>query len=266
LPDQESLPLANPISSELSRMRLSLWPGLVQVLRRNLSRRQGRVRIFEHGLRFLLEGNELKQPGTISGLIAGNRFPEQWGTASGGVDYFDAKCDVEALLALTAAEFQFEQAVHPALHPAQSARILRAGNVAGWVGALHPRLVRALDLERVPVVWELDEAISFAAELPVFREISRFPAIRRDLAVVVDAGVAVHSLLESVRATAGANLTESKVFDVYRGDRIDSGLKSVALGLILQDSSRTLTDVEADRVVAEVMARLESEFRARMRD
>lgn len=265
-PDQESLPLSNPISADLSRMRLSLWPALVQVLKRNLSRRQGRVRIFEHGLRFILEGNELKQLGTISGLIAGGRFPEQWGADSGAVDYFDAKADVEALLALTAGEFQFARADHPALHPAQSARILRAGNAAGWIGALHPRLVRELDLERVPVLWELDEEISFAAELPVFREISRFPAIRRDLAVVVDAGVAVDSLLETVRATAGANLTESKVFDVYRGDRIDSGLKSVALGLILQDSSRTLTDVEADRVVAEVMARLESEFRARMRD
>jgi phenylalanyl-tRNA synthetase beta chain len=265
-PDQESLPLSNPISSDLSRMRLSLWPGLVQVLQRNLSRRQGRVRIFEHGLRFVLEGNELKQLGTVSGLIAGGRFPEQWGTDSGAADYFDAKSEVEALLALSAAEFRFERANHPALHPAQSARILRAGHVAGWIGALHPRLVRELDLERVPVLWELDEEISFAAELPVFREISRFPAIRRDLAVVVDADVAVDSLLETVRAAAGANLTESKVFDVYSGERIDSGLKSVALGLILQDSSRTLTDVEADRVVAEVMTRLESEFRARMRD
>ena len=265
-PGEEFLPLANPISSELSDMRVSLWPGLVHALKRNLSRRQDRVRIFEHGLRFIIQDNELKQLNTVSGLIAGRRLPEQWGAAAARVDFHDAKGDVQGLLALTGAEFSFEALEHPALHPGQSARILRAGREAGWVGVLHPRLVRDLDLDLVPVLWELDEEVSFAAELPGFKDISRFPAIRRDIAVLVGRQVPADLLSAAVRDAGGRLLTESRVFDVYQGDRIDSSLKSVAFGLILQDSSRTLTDHEADDVVAAVIARLESEFGARIRD
>jgi phenylalanyl-tRNA synthetase beta chain len=265
-PGAHSLALTNPISSELGAMRVSLWPGLVHALRRNLSRRQGRIRIFEQGLRFIFEANELKQLATTSGLLAGGRWPEQWGLRHTGVDFHDAKGDVEALLGMTTAGFCFEAGAHPALHPGQGARILRGGRPAGWIGALHPRLVRALELDGTPLLWELDDDISFAAELPVYKEISRFPAIRRDIAVVVDEAVAAQDLLDVIRAAAGALLTESKIFDVYSGDRIDSGRKSVAFGLILQDSSRTLTDQEADRVVAGVVARLESEFGARIRD
>ena len=265
-PEAASLPLSNPISSELSRMRVSLWPGLVHTLRRNLSRRQGRVRIFEQGLRFILEDNELKQLMTVAGLLAGPRLPEQWGVSGGPVDFHDAKGDIEVLLGLTGGAFEFVPGEHSALHPGQCARILRDGREAGWIGALHPRLVRALDLDRAPLLWELDEDISFAAELPAFREISRFPAIRRDIAMLVEAGISVQALLDSIRAAGGPLLTESKVFDVYSGDRIDSSRKSVAFGLILQESSRTLTDEEADGVVAAVVARLQSEYGARMRD
>jgi phenylalanyl-tRNA synthetase beta chain len=247
-------------------MRVSLWPGLVHALRRNLSRRQARIRIFEQGLRFVIEDNELKQLNTVGGLVAGGRWPEQWGMPAGTADFHDAKGDVESVLGLTGVRFEFRAETHPALHPGQSARILRDSRPAGWIGTLHPRLVRELDLERAPLLWELDEDVSFAAELPVFREISRFPTIRRDLAVVVDEAIPVESLLAEIRAAGGAFLTESKVFDVYSGDRIDSGRKSVAFGLILQDSSRTLTDEVADGVVSGVMARLASEFGARMRD
>ena len=265
-PGAEALPLSNPISSELGVMRVSLWPGLLQTLRRNLSRRQDRVRIFEQGLRFVLEDNELKQLNTVSGLAAGRRLPEQWGARAESLDFYDAKGDVESLLALTGARFTFEPAAHPALHPGQSARILREGREAGWVGALHPGLARALDLDLAPLLWELDEEVSFAAELPVFTEISRYPAIRRDIAVLVERGVPVASLVGVIREAGGGLLTECRVFDVYQGERIDSSLKSVAFGLILQESSRTLTDEDADGVVAAVVARLESEFGARIRD
>jgi phenylalanyl-tRNA synthetase beta chain len=265
-PGIPSLPLANPISSELSHMRVSLWPGLVHALKRNLSRRQGRVRIFEQGLRFILQDNELKQLNTVGGLISGARFPEQWGVGASHLDFHDAKGDLESLLGLTSAGFRFVPAEHPALHPGQSARIVREGREAGWIGALHPRLVRELDFDKAPLLWELDEDLSFAAELPAFTGISRFPAIRRDIAVVVGEGISAEALLETIRAAGGALLTECKVFDVYSGERIDSGRKSMAFGLILQESSRTLTDDEADRVVAAVVARLESEFGARMRD
>ena len=265
-PGSPALPLANPISSELSQMRVSLWPGLVHALKRNLSRRQPRVRIFEQGLRFILEDNELKQLNTVSGLVAGMRLPEQWGAPAGQVDFHDAKGDVETLLGLTGAGFEYEAAAHDALHPGQSARVLREGREAGWIGALHPRLVRALDLDRAPILWELDDDVSFAAQLPVFKEISRFPAIRRDIALVVEQDIPVQDLLAAIRAASGTLLTECKVFDVYSGDRIDSGRKSVAFGLILQESSRTLTDEEADQVVAAAVALLESKFGARMRD
>jgi len=265
-PDAESLPLSNPISSELSRMRVSLWPGLLHALKRNLSRRQPRVRIFEHGLRFIVQDTGLKQLSTVSGLLSGACLPEQWGATTGNVDFHDAKGDVEALLGLTFLDFSFEPAEHPALHPGQAARVLRGGREAGWIGALHPRLVRALDLERAPLVWELDEHISFGAELPVFKDISRFPGIRRDIAIVVDERVPVQDLLAAIRIAGGALLTESKIFDVYSGNHIDSGRKSVAFGLILQDSSRTLTDDQADRVVAAVVAKLEAEFDARIRN
>ncbi|NGP54635.1 phenylalanine--tRNA ligase subunit beta [Thioalkalivibrio sp. XN8] len=265
-PGTEALPLANPISSELGVMRVSLWPGLVHALKRNLSRRQEHIKIFEQGLRFVLQGNELEQLNVIGGLVAGRRFPEQWGVPGVRVDFHDAKGDVEALLGLTGAEFTFEAAEHPALHPGQAARICRDGRAVGWVGALHPRLVRELDLELAPLLWEVDQGLSLAAELPVFSGLSRFPAIRRDLAVLVDRSVSAEALWTAVKAAGGALLTESRVFDVYQGERIDSSLKSVAFGLILQDSSRTLTDDEADAVVASVMARLESEFGARIRD
>jgi phenylalanyl-tRNA synthetase beta chain len=265
-PGVEALPLSNPISSELSMMRVSLWPGLLQTLRRNLSRRQDRVRIFEQGLRFVIERNELKQLNTVSGLVAGRRLPEQWGARSAPLDFHDAKGDLESLLALTGSHFTFEPAVHPALHPGQSARILRDGREAGWVGALHPGLARALDIDLAPLLWELDEEVSFAAELPVFSEISRYPAIRRDIALLVERSVPVASLARVIREAGGTLLTECRVFDVYQGERIDSSLKSVAFGLILQESSRTLTDEDADGVVAAVVARLERDFGARIRD
>ena len=265
-PDAATLPLANPISSEMSDMRVSLWPGLILTLQRNLSRRQGRIRIFESGLRFVVQQDELEQLGTIAGLAAGTRLPEQWSAGEEPVDFFDVKADVEALLTQTGAAFRFEPAVHPALHPGQSARILREGRPAGWIGVLHPRLVRLLDLDLAPVLWELDQWVSFAADLPVHKGVSRFPAIRRDIAVLVGEGVQAADLLDAARTAAGPLLTECMVFDVYTGNRIDSGLKSVALGLILQESSRTLTDQEADHVVGAVVTRLEGDFGARMRD
>lgn len=265
-PGVEALPLSNPISTELGVMRVSLWPGLVHALRRNLSRRQDRVRIFEQGLRFVIEDDELKQVNTSAGLVAGRRLPEQWGVGATRLDFHDAKGDVETLLGLTRARFSFEPAEHSALHPGQAARILRDGRAIGWVGALHPRLVRDLDLDLPPLLWELDQELTFRAELPVFSEISRFPAIRRDIAVLVPRSVPAADLLQAAREAGGELLTESRIFDVYQGERIDSSLKSVAFGLILQDSSRTLTDEDADGVVASVVARLASEFGARIRD
>ncbi len=265
-PGVPALPLQNPISSELSHMRVSLWPGLLAALRRNLSRRQSRVRLFESGLRFRIEADELKQEMCLAGVIAGPRLPEQWGSADAPVDFFDAKSDVAALLAQTRGAIRVEADEHPALHPGQCGRVWRGETPVGWIGALHPRLVRELELEVTPVLWELEADSSFVAEVPGYQRISRFPAIRRDVAVVVDSGVPVGALVAAAREAAGPLLTECRVFDVYRGKGIDSGAKSVAFGLILQEYARTLTDADADEVVGAVVARLEADFGARLRD
>ncbi len=264
----DTLALENPISSELAEMRLSLLPGLVATLIQNAARQIGRVKIFESGLRFVPQGNELEQIETLAGLSAGDRWPEQWGEDGRAVDFFDAKADVEALLALGGepGAFRFEAARHPALHPGQTARVLKGERAVGWLGALHPRVAADLDLALPAVMFELDLAPVLAANVPEYRAISRFPAIRRDLALVVAEGVPAADLVAAAQAAGGPALQSARVFDVYAGQGIEPGLKSVALSLILQDSSRTLTDEDADGAVAAVRERLGESFQARIRD
>jgi phenylalanyl-tRNA synthetase beta chain len=175
---------------------------------------------------------------------------------------------VEAVLRITGREhdFRFERAAHPALHPERCARILAHGAPAGWLGALHPRLLRALDLPVAVYVFELSADAALAARVPEFRPLSAFPALRRDLAVIVDEGVAAQALLDAASAAAPAYLRAVHIFDVYRGKGVESGRKSVALGLIFQEYSRTLTDADADGAVASVRTRLEQAFNARLRD
>ena len=267
-PAAEAVRLANPISSEMSDMRTSLWPGLIQACGQNLKRQQSCVRIFEQGLKFYLQDNEIKQVKCIGGLIAGDREPEQWGTAKSAVDFFDAKGDVEALLALTGKqdEFRFEAETHPALHPGQSARIYRGERPAGWVGAVHPAAAARLDLGSEAYLFEMDTDVAFDAEVPAAAEVSRYPSVRRDLAILVAEEVSWADIGRAARDAAGSMLKEIRLFDVYRGKGVDSGLKSIALGLILQETSRTLTDDDAETVVAAVISRLEREFQARIRD
>jgi phenylalanyl-tRNA synthetase beta chain len=268
-PEMPALALSNPISAELATMRASLWPGLAAALASNQRRQQARVRLFESGRKFVIDGQgTLEEVPVIAGIAAGPVLPEQWGTAREPVDFFDVKADVEALLRATGApgEFHFVSATHPALHPGQSARVVRGDVPAGWIGRLHPEVERQLDLTYSAVVFELEVEPTFAARIPHFAEVSRFPAVRRDLAVVVDESVAVQALLDSVRSAAGPALRETLVFDIYRGAGIETGRKSVAIGLNLQDVSRTLTDDETDAIVARVVADLERECAATIRD
>jgi phenylalanyl-tRNA synthetase beta chain len=249
-------------------MRVSLWPGLVAALQSNQRRQQPRVRLFESGRKFRLEAGDLHEIPTVAGIAAGPAWPEQWGAAKDPVDFFHVKSDVEALLAATGAagEFRFVRAEHPALHPGQTARILRDGAPVGWVGRLHPDVERRLELTYSAVLFELEIESGLRARVPQYREISRFPAVRRDLALLVDEAVTVQALLDRVRGSAGALLQDVTVFDVYRGPGIENGRKSVAIGLNLQDVSRTLTDDVTDAVVAQVVADLEREFKATIRD
>ena len=267
-PGEPALSLANPISADLAEMRVSLWPGLVRALIENQRRQQPRVRLFELGRKFRLDGGTLHEIPVVAGIAAGPALAEQWGAPGTEVDFFDMRSDVEALLRATGTlgAFSFVPATHAALHPGQSARILRDGQPVGWLGRLHPEVSRRLELTYSAVLFEIETESGLDAVVPRFHEISRFPAVRRDLAVLVAEPVPVQALLDTMRRSAGTLLTGLVVFDIYRGRGIADGFKSVAIGLNLQDISRTLTDDETDAVVAQVVADLEREHSATIRD
>ena len=257
--------LGNAISSEMSVMRASLWPGLIKAALENQRRQQDRIRLFEHGARFEDGGVETD---LIAGIALGSRRPEQWGAKATAVDFFDVKQDVEALFARTGAleDFAYVADALPCLHPGRSARITRGNKTIGWIGELHPELVRELDFTYAPMLFEVEYIPALAANLPRFEEISRFPRVRRDLAVVVDEKVSLSQLHERVTFAASSLLRDIRVFDVFRGPGIESGRKSVALGLIFQDNSRTLADEDADRLLAAIRADLSATLGAGFRE
>ncbi|MBM4219823.1 MAG: phenylalanine--tRNA ligase subunit beta [Gammaproteobacteria bacterium] len=267
-PKHEVLALENPLSAELGEMRVSLWPGLVEALRFNLRRQQDRVRLFEVGTCFAMEKGCLFERQAIAGLIVGSAFPEQWGETKRESDFYDIKSDVESLFALTGRQsaISYVAAHRSCLHPGRSAAVFDRDLRVGWIGQLQPDIARKLDLRDPPWLFELAIEPSFSSEVPVFAEISKYPAIRRDLAVVVDETVTLKQLRESVNLAAKGRLRELAVFDVYRGKGVEPGRKSIALGLILQETSRTLTDREADAVVAAVIERVKGDLKAGIRE
>jgi phenylalanyl-tRNA synthetase beta chain len=266
-PGTEAVELANPIASDMAVLRRSLWPGLMNVARLNLSHQRQRFKLFELGPQFAASPEGVKQTAVLAGLVVGSRNPEHWEGASPNLDFFDVKGDVEALLQLTgrADEFRFETATHPALCPGRTARITLDEHSVDWLGTLHPDLQSRVDKKRAAVVFALQVHAAFAAVVPAFRAYSKFPSIRRDLAIVVDEQVSAEALKTAARTAAGAQLQEVVVFDVYRGKGVDSRRKSIGLGLILQDVSRTLTDEDADQTMRAVMLRLEHELGATIR-
>lgn len=267
-PESQGLALANPITSDLAVMRASLWPGLVRAALENQRRQQERVRLFEHGARFLVADGATREIDTIAAIACGTRLPEQWGAGREPLDFYDVKADVQALLATTGdeASFAFEPGTLPCLHAGRAARIVRDGAPVGWLGELHPRLVRELEFVAAPVLFELDFAAALRVRIPAYKEISRYPQVRRDLAVVVDESVSFGALRERVTLSASSLLRDLRIFDVYRGPGVEAGRKSVALGLIFQDISRTLTDEDIDRAVAAVVADLRASLDAKIRE
>ncbi len=266
--ERGALALANPISSELSVMRSSLLPGLLEAVARNVSRQRTRVRLFEIGVCFSGEEGAVAETPRLAAVACGSVLPEQWSADERPVDFFDMKSDLEAALALSGdgAAVRTEPAAHPAMHPGQCAAVLRGEQRLGHIGRLHPRLAAWLDLPDTVALFELDFPGAFAAKVPLSAPISRYPSVRRDIALLVADEVAVGAMADALGGVGEGSLREVRVFDVYRGKGIEEGLKSVALGLILQETSRTLTDDEADAAVRSAVQILERDFGARLRE
>ncbi len=267
-PGARPVRLANPISEDMSVMRTSLWPGLVKTLLHNLNRQQDRVRLFEAGLKFVRQDDELKQEKCIAGLISGELYPEQWAAPSREVDFFDLKGDVEALLVTTGdlGDFRFVPESLPALHPGQSARILHGEEHVGWIGTLHPAIEKEIGINQRAFVFELRLSCFDQAAVPRFEPVSRYPAIRRDLALLLDRGITAAEVEKVVRESADPTLKDFHLFDLYEGEGIDSGRKSIAFGLTFQDQSRTLEDGDIDRALSRILSVLTGKLGATLRE
>jgi len=254
--DVEPVPLANPLSAELAVMRPSLLPGLTDALKRNLVRQQPRVRLFEIGRTFVAAPDDGAPIETIriAAVAAGPAQVEQWGAPVRTIDFHDLKGDLDSLAACAGAILDYRPSTQTCGHPGRSAEIIRDGAPIGWIGELHPRLTGALDIDVPVLAFELDLPALQARALPRIAPLSRFPQVRRDLAILVPESVSWSALETSIRATAGPALVEVRLFDRYLGKGIAPGQKSLAIGLILQDKSRTLTDTEVDAQLAAVVA------------
>ncbi len=263
---ERAVPLANPLSAELGVMRTRLLPGLVAALQRNVARQAGRVRLFELGNVF--QGNAGSAPTEtqrIAAAIQGSAASEQWGQQTRKADFHDLKGDLDSLAAASGAALEYRPSSEAFGHPGRSADVFRDGQRIGWIGQIHPRLQRALDLEGEVFGFELDLAPLTARALPRATELSRYPSVRRDLAFVVADEVPWSAVAATVKAVTGPLFRDLVLFDRYVGAGVESGQKSLAMGLILQDNSRTLTDRDVEEVVTGVVAAIGRDHGARIR-
>ena len=269
MPHAKGKVLLNPISAELSEMRTSLWPGLLNAVLYNQSRQMSRVKLFEVGLRFFPEAeNRVQQDRMLAGVVSLSNIPEQWGQKNVPVDYYDMKADVESLMQMSGLrnQFHFESGTHPALHPEQSANIVRQDQIIGHLGVLHPEKQKQLQLKGPVVLFELMLAGLSRASVPSFKPISKYPAVRRDLACVAQLGVTAAQLKDCIRKNGNENLQNVEIFDVYSGEGVEDGEKSVAIGLTMQHSSRTLTDVEVNGLVESIIKGLANGLGVKLRE
>ena len=266
-PNDEFVRIQNPISSELAVMRTSLWCGLLNAALYNINRQQTRVRLFETGLRFVRKQGETLQQKMLAGIALGSVYGEQWGEKSRNIDFFDVKADVEALLALSASGLSFVPAEHPALHPGQTAEIVDGeGVVVGLLGMLHPNLEKQLGFDSPVFLFELFQDKILQRTVPKFAPLSKFPSVRRDLALLVLQQVSANQILACIESCQEERVREVAIFDVYQGKGIADGFKSVALSLVLQDFSQTLTDSEIDAIFRKLLETLSAQLNAKLRD
>ena len=253
----------NPIASQRDVMRTSLLPGLLETLQTNLNRKESRIRIFELGRTFHHAAAGYAQPTRLGGLAYGGAAPEQWGLPPRDVDFFDVKGDLETLLAPR--RITTQAAEHPALHPGRSASIAIDGIAAGWLGELHPRLVRYLGLPKAPVVFEMAAEVLAAMPMPGGKPVSRLPIVRRDLGLVVDEAVPVQALLDALHDAKPPHVEAIRLFDVYRGIGLTKGKKSLAILVLMQDTSRTLTDADIAATESCLLTAAREQFGATLR-
>lgn len=242
--------LRNPIASDMSVMRSSIWGGLIDALQYNLNRKQERVRLFEVGACFAATAKGYAEATRISALCYGSAVPEQWAESARDVDFYDIKAQVDAL---TCGRARYEAAQHPALHPGQSARVVIDGRAIGWLGGLHPQWQQHYQLPRGVMLLELEVAPLLARGLPVFSGVAKFPPVRRDLAFVVDETLPVQALLDTLNAARAEVVQAIGLFDQYRGKGVEEGKKSLAFLVVMQDTQKTLTDEEADAAMARLV-------------
>ncbi len=266
-PNDIAQKLLNPISQDMNVMRVSIWPGLLQTFIYNQNRQQADMRIFEIGQCFIQGQDGLGQIDKLAGLIAGQCYPLHWKLPKRAVDFFDAKGDMQRLLLLAnISNAEFRAAEHHCLHPGQTAHIIHEDEVIGVIGALHPALLKELGLKGPVFLYEITLSSILRRHLPHYQPVSKFPAIRRDLALVVDNTVTADAIIQCIRAKAGVLLTQIEIFDLYEGQTIGEGKKSIALGLILQDFSHTLIDVEVNTLMQAVIADLQKNLQATVRE
>ena len=270
-PQQQALVLPNPISADMSAMRLNLWPGLLQTVQYNQNRQQSRIRLFEYGLKFIPDAQAeggVRQIPVLGGVIIGSMHNEHWNMENRAADFYDIKGDVEALLAQTSAteQFRFVTAEHSALHPGQTAAVYRGETLAGYLGALHPEAERKLGIKGKAYLFELELAALGLRDIVQAHELSKYPANRRDLAIVVKSDVRFADIAATIKKVGGNQLVDLKLFDVYTGPGVAEGFKSLAIALTLQDIARTLEDKDIQQLVNQVVSALGEEFNATLRD
>ena len=271
LANANPITLKNPIASNLSTMRSGLWGGLLDVLTYNLNRKQERAMVFEVGSTFhhadkaqVKSGdNAYREETHVAGLCYGASLPEQWSENERDFDFYDVKALVEML---THGQAEYRQETHPALHPGQSARVYLQGEAIGWIGKLHPKWQQKYDLPKSATLFELEVRLLLSTALPVYEEVSKFIAVRRDIAVVVDDSVEAGAIIDAVVAAKISLLQKIQLFDIYQGKGIEGGKKSLAFLILIQDTHKTIVDSEAEAAMAELLKLLEDKFCAQLRN
>ncbi|PSJ17375.1 phenylalanine--tRNA ligase subunit beta [Nitrosomonas supralitoralis] len=257
--------LLNPIASQMNVMRSTLIGGLISNLQFNLNRKQTRVRLFEIGCCFIRDHeNDCKQTEKIAGLSYGDFSSEQWGIQARNVDFYDIKADVEVLC--RGKSVCFNKFFHPALHPGKSAEICFEDRMIGWMGELHPRWQKKYGLQKSTILFELDLDILKLRFLPLVKEISKFPPVRRDIAIIVDNDISTYSLIYCMQEVKSAIISDISLFDIYRGKGMESNKKSLAFRILLQDTEKTLTDEQAEFAITSLIKILKNKFGAELRN